>query len=129
MKTHQALTLKKHLSRLAEMDQKTPLELSGAVRLRIASALRRCESAEADFEKVRVSLVRAKGKADAEGNYNIERGTASFSEFVAAIDDALGAEAEGVPSVVFTDEELKIEKNRIPIEVLQGLISVGAFKE
>lgn len=129
MKTHEAITLKKHLSRLAEMDQKSPLDLSGAVRLKIAKTIRKCENAEADFEKVRIGLVRAKGTADDDGNFNIERNTPAFGEFMAAIDEALSADAEGVPAVVFTDDDLKIEKNKIPIDVLNGLISVGALKE
>ena len=41
----------------------------------------------------------------------------------------MSADAEGVPAVVFTDDDLKIEKNKIPIDVLNGLISVGALKE
>jgi hypothetical protein len=129
MKTHEAITLKKHLSRLAEMDQKSPLDLSGAVRLKIAKTIRKCESAEADFEKVRIALVRAKGTADSDGNFNIERNTPAFAEFMAAIDEALAADAEGVPTTEFTDEDLKIEKNKIPIDVLNGLISVRALKD
>ncbi len=85
MKTHEAITLKKHLSRLAEMDQKSPLDLSGAVRLKIAKTIRKCENVEADFEKVRIGLVRAKGTADADGNFNIERNTPAFNGFMAAI--------------------------------------------
>jgi hypothetical protein len=129
MKTGEALILKKHLSRLAEMDQKTPLELSGSVRLRLAKAARACETVEADFEKVRIGLIRAKGNADAEGNYSIEPGSAHFREFAAAVEEVLDSEAEGVPPLVLTAAELNLDKNRVPIDVLNGLMTVGALKD
>ena len=129
MKTQQALLLRKQLARIAELDQKSPLELSGSVRLRIAKTLRRCEEVETDFEKVRNELIRAKGKPDADGNINIDRNSPAFQGFVAAIDEILGSDAEAVPPVTFTEQDLNVEKNRIPIEVLSGLIAAGALKE
>jgi hypothetical protein len=129
MKTGEALMLKKHLSRLAEMDQKTPLELSGSVRLRLAKASRACETAEADFEKVRVGLIRSKGRADSEGNFTIEPGSADFRDFAAAIDEVLGSEADGVQPLVLSAAELNLDKNPVPIDVLNGLMAAGALKD
>ena len=129
MKTQQALLLRKQLSRIAELDQRSPFDLSGSVRLRIAKTLRRCEEVETDFEKVRNELIRAKGKPDADGNINIDRNSPAFQGFVAAIDEILGSDAEAVPPVTFTEQDLNVEKNRIPIEVLNGLIAAGVLKE
>ena len=129
MKTQQALLLRKQLSRIAELDQRSPFDLSGSVRLRIAKTLRKCEEVEADFEKVRNELIRANGKPDVGGNFNIDRNSPAFQGFVAAIDEMLGSDAEAVPPVAFTEQDLNVEKNRIPIEVLSGLIAAGALKE
>ena len=129
MKTHQALLLKKQLSRIAEIDAKSPFDLSGSVRFKIAKTLRKCEAVEADFEKVRGELIRSKGVPDDKGNVNIDPKSAAFPEFVAAIDEILAGEAEGAPDITFTETDLKLDKNSIPIDVLNGLIAADVMKE
>ena len=129
MKIGEAIILKKHLNRLAEMDQKTPLELSGSVRLRLAKAARACETVEADFDKVRVGLIRAKGKVDEEGNHTIDPASQQFREFAAAMDEVLGSKADGVVPLTLSSSDLNLDKNPVPLDVLNGLMAVGVLSD
>lgn len=117
MKNHTLLALKGALDQLtaAEMKADKPYHLSGSVRLALVGTLRQVKGRAADIEKVRDDLLRTHGD-----NGQISAGSAGWLAFLGEWTALLGEPCD-LTLKQLTIEDLELDKNQIPLAVLEGL--------
>jgi len=122
MKTNQILSISTALAKLFQVDEKTPLNLSGVDRMKLATLAIKVSNVANAYEKTRIGLARKAGLGPDNQVLPEKR-----EEFFAALQPVLETE-EKLKIPPLKAESFSNEKS-VPITLLAELIDLGVIAE
>lgn len=123
-------TLHTLVKQLIERDARVSMTLDGRTRYRLAKYFRKLASAYRDLEAARGGLVRQYGTLNEDKTqYSIPANTKELEAYNAEYFKLLSMELPDFTEVKFTDEELNLETNELPVSLLTDLMSVGLLTD
>lgn len=125
MLTNTALQLSQLMKKFVTLDEKEKLSLPGTVRIKLSRLVRQLEGVEADFNKAREGLIRELGTEDKDKNVTVDQTGENWPKFLAEIEKLLATEAADVAVPSFEEADLRLDKNDIPIAILNEFFRHG----